>query len=41
MHYSLRGSRMSRRPSPKKLNAKLLIKIASPGMVTTHQHSII
>ncbi|MNF96332.1 hypothetical protein D3C84_791190 [compost metagenome] len=37
--YSLRGSRMSRRPSPNRLNARLTSMIAAPGTATSHQHS--
>ena len=34
-----RGSRTSRSPSPKKLNARLTTKIARPGNVETHHCS--
>src|SRR6185437_374596 len=32
------GSRRSRRPSPRRLNATALKRIAAPGNVTTHQY---
>ncbi len=35
--FSFFGSRTSRNPSPSRLNARLTMKIAAPGMVISHQ----